>query len=152
MRGFVYAGLLTEEELNRLKGRLGLTTQLSWDLARLDFSSELRESGSAFNERAELRWRLKGDRYRVLLLSDSDVQGEIDGFGLEAVPGPWEAEELAPPTRLIDLKSPQFHPSFEEYPGLGTGPGALRCCVFSREGKAVFLSPRRLEHDEPKTE
>ncbi len=143
MNGFVYRGELRADELEALRARLGLSTTLSWELARLDFAAELRESGSAFGPAGELRWtRLDGERFRVLLLCDAP-QSDIP---LEAVPGTWTQREEV--TKLVNLTAPQFAPQFQEYPRVHAPVARLRCRVFYRDGIAMFVSPREVMSDE----
>lgn len=144
MKGFVYSGILETSALEVLQEQLGLPARLSWDPSRLDFSRELREEGTAFGFRCELRWHLcaKG-MYRVLLLADE----EIPGTSLQPVEGPWEVEERE--IRLIDLREARFTPQFQVYPGIDAPVGKLRCRVFSKGGITMFVSPREVQSHAP---
>lgn len=142
MTGFVYTGHLTEGELQRfLQEHFPNAVRLSWDLARLDFSDDLREAGLCFTAQAEARWSKGPDGYRVLILSDQEISLPQ---GFQPVGGAWETEESA--TRLLPLPTPQFAPQFSEYPG-GWKGGRLRCRAFRRNGTVVFLSPREVIPD-----
>lgn len=143
MKGFVYTGTLSAEELRALRDELGLSTQISWDIARLDFSDELRDAGSAFGPKAELRWeRIDDRRFRVILLTD--VLRE--NVPLEPIEGEWTVEEIK--TRLVDLCASQFSPQFHKYPGVDASSARLRCRVFYRDGVALFVSPQEVIEDE----
>jgi hypothetical protein len=142
MKGFVYTGTLSTEELRALRDELGLSTQISWDLARLDFSDELRDAGSAFGPEAELRWeRIDERRFRVILLTD--VLRE--NVPLEPIEGEWTVEKIE--TLLVDLSASQYSPQFHKYPGVGVSRAGL-CCLFSQDGVALFVSPREVIEDE----
>lgn len=143
MIGFAYSGTLAPEEVQVLRERLGLSTQLSWDLARLDFTKELGDAGTAFSPMCELRWhRRNAERFDVFLLADAFIE-EIP---LQRLSGEWETEERV--IQLVDLRSPQFAPQFHTYPGVNSSRGRLRCRVFYRDGVAVFISPREVISDE----
>lgn len=143
MMGFVYSGTLTTAEIQALRQRLGLSTQLSWDLARLDFSKELRDAGTAFSSTCELRWRRQdAERFHALLLADNAVEVLL----LERASGEWRTEEIT--IQLVDLRSPQFAPQFQVYPTLNSPKARLRCRVFYRDSVAMFISPREVISDE----
>lgn len=143
MTGFVYSGTLTASELQALRQRLGLSAQLSWDLARLDFSAELRDAGAAFSLTRELRWiRQDAERFHVLLLADDATES----LPLERVSGEWTTKEST--IQLVDLDSSQFAPQFQVYPSANSPKARLRCRVFYRDGVAMFISPREVIGDE----
>jgi hypothetical protein len=143
VKGFVYTGTISGEELRALRGKLGLSTQISWDLARLDFSDDLRDAGLAFGPEAELRWeRIDERRFRVILLADESRELPL----LDPIAGEWTLEEIK--TRLVDLCASQFSPQFHKYPGVDASSARLRCRVFYRDGVALFVSPREVIKDE----
>ncbi|MCS7159752.1 MAG: hypothetical protein RMJ19_04705, partial [Gemmatales bacterium] len=69
-QAFVYRGCFRLEQLQALLEKLNPHVYLTWDLAHCDFSRELRENGTAFNDQLEIRWCHTGDYIAVLLLSD----------------------------------------------------------------------------------
>lgn len=143
MTGYVYSGTLTAAELQDLQKRLSLSTQLSCDLARLDFSADPRDAGTAFRSTCELRWRRQdAERFHVLLLADD----AMEALPLESVSGEWETKEVT--TQLVDLESRQFAPQFRVYPIVNSPKARLRCRVFYRDGVAMFISPREVISDE----
>jgi len=140
MTGYVYAGELTAGDFLALfQKQVAGAVCLSWDLARLDFSQEPRAQGTAFSGTAELRWwRLNGERYQVLVLSDEPQEG----LPLEPVPGEWRTEEVV--TQLISTRSARFAPQFHIYPGVDGHQARLRCRLFYRDGLITFISPREV--------
>lgn len=137
-KGYIYHGTLQEEELQKLRARFPGVT-LSFDLAHLDFSGELRDEGSTFGESWEIRWRrLPGGQFDVLVLSEKPVTD----IPLPEVPGPWDVRVVS--TRLLPLSAPWIAPQFSSYPEMEPSPGKLRCAVYVREGVTYFVSPRRV--------
>ncbi|MCS7224046.1 MAG: hypothetical protein NZ959_05755 [Armatimonadetes bacterium] len=137
MTAFAYYATLTEEQLQQLRDELQVNLQVSWDAGQLDFSTTMRDQGCAFNDRCEVRWwRTNDASFQVLVLSD----GEIHSPHLTPVAGNWSCEEQT--IQLIDLKAPQFSPSFDRYPVINSSSGRLRSRVFYRNGVPVFFSMR----------
>lgn len=145
-KGYVYTARVGLEKLQSLLQQLRTRVTLSWDLARLDFSGELREQGTAFNEKLEIRWRKIEDHLQVLVLSDE----AIDLAEFKPVPGHWTIEPMHPekdpnsvPT-LNDLTDRRYSPQFSQYPIIGTEKGDIECRLFYRDDVAVFVSPRNI--------
>lgn len=146
-KGFVYTGTLSEEDLSSLLERLKVAAHFCWSLAELkageDLPDDLKESGTAFNKRCEVRWqRIDENEFRVLVLCD-EPQGELP---LSPAEGEWTTETQE--TQLWNLKEAAINPPFENYPILSALVGKLRCRVFYRDGMAMFLSPREVLRDE----
>lgn len=138
-RGYVYSGILDSQQLQALLEMLALGTVLSWNLARLDFSGDLREGGTAFGPKGEVRWRRHGEgAYAVLALWDE----QVEGLPLEGVPGEWQTEGVI--TSLVNLDAPQFCPQFAFYPQVESKQARLRCRIFLRDGMPMFVSPREV--------
>lgn len=147
MKGYIYAGKVGAEKLRELTQGLPNAVTLSWDLARLDFSGELRDVGCVFNARAEIRWQRVGSDYLVLVLSDEERRN----LGLEEVQGEWEVDEASykqDGMRLIDLNDRRFYPQFEEYPVVQATRARLKGKVFLRDHMPIFVSPREVLKDE----
>jgi hypothetical protein len=145
-QGYVYHAQLSLDELQSLIEQLHVEVVLSWDLVRLDFSGEIRENGSAFNDHLEVRWRKAGAQMSLLVLSDTP----IEQAGLQPVSGNWTREAMyaenepeSIPT-LIALEDKRYAPQFDAYPGINRSRGHLACQTFYRDGIAIFLSPRKL--------
>jgi hypothetical protein len=144
-KGWVYSGELTADALRSLiRSFSGLTT-LSWDLARLDFPTDIepRQAGCAFSPSLEVRWEpVSEGRFRVLVLSDAELTDLPPE--LEPVEGDWQHDEST--LRLVDLDDKRFAPQFSAYPGGGRSDAKLRCRVFSRNGVVTFVSPREVSY------
>lgn len=146
-RGFVYAGTLSERDLKGLLERLKVRVHFAWSLAKLEPGEgppvDLRDNGTAFSDRCEVRWqRLDEDEFRVLVLSDEDY-GDLP---LSAVEGRWTTETQE--TRLWNLEEPAINPSFERYPVVNAKKAKLHCRVFYRDGVVLFISPREVLSDD----
>jgi len=138
---YVYSGILSSSGLRELiQSKLQNSTQLSWDLAHLDFTDELREAGSAFTSKAEIRWRKSDDMwYRVLILSDEPLELPAE---FRQLPGDWRGEEMEKIT-LIDLCSLQFNPQFSMYPN-AESKANIRCVLLYLNDIPIFVSPREV--------
>jgi len=146
-RGFVYTGTLSEKDLKALLERLKVQVHFTWSLAELEPGEgppvDLRDDGTAFNDRCEVRWqRLDEEKFLVWVLSD-EAQ---DGIPLSPAEGGWTTEEQK--TCLWNLKETAIDPSFDQYPTVGREQGKMSCRVFYREGMATFISPREVMPDE----
>lgn len=142
-QGFVYTGTLNAEQLQRLLERLNSAVWLGWDLADINFDRSLRDGGTAFNARCEIRWqRIGNDAFRAWVLSDESVEAAP----LTKVDGEWRTEETT--TRLAPLDASQFNPPFDRYPVAHSAKARLRCRVFFLDGMAVFVSAREVVSDE----
>lgn len=142
-QGFVYTGTLNAEQLQRLLERSNSAVWLSWDLANINFDQTLRDNGTAFNARCEIRWQRVGDDvFRVQVLSDEP----IEGAPLTRIDEEWRTEEIT--TRAVWLDAFQLNPPFDYYPVTHSPRARLRCRVFFLDGMAVFLSVREVMSDE----
>ncbi|GBD36204.1 hypothetical protein HRbin36_01325 [bacterium HR36] len=143
---YVYQARLSPQQLQDLIRQWQCQVIISWDLARLDLSGELRENGTAFKEDLEVRWRKIGDTLSVLVLSDS----ALNHPDLRPVGGKWTRQAMHPendpksiPT-LVALNDKRYKPLFTQYPIIQAEKGHLACELFYRDGVAMFVSPRRI--------
>lgn len=99
------------------------------------FPSNLEEQGAVFGPEGEIRWWRGENGYEAVLLSNQPMAE------MEPLPGNWEGEETV--ITLQDLCEQRVRPNFSSYPH-GKRTGRLQAIVYSRDGMAVFVSPRKL--------
>ncbi len=141
--GFVYTGKFSREELIEFIDKLHERIILSWELSHLNFPEdvELRDAGSAFNCKLEIRWqKMEMERYQVLVLSDIELKSLPES--LERLDGDWKISECV--TQLINLNDKRFNPQFKVYPVVNTPLAKLKCKIFYNNKIPIFISPREV--------
>ena len=144
-RVYVYSRETDEQDLKSLARRMGESVFWMADLSRFQvgkaFPDVFAEKGSVFSSTGEIRWQKKGNAFKIIVISDSP----LDGFSSEEGPkdGIWEAEEEK--VFLQDLKEPRVNPQFKSYPN-GESQGMMRVMAVRRNGLTVAMSPRGIEH------
>ncbi len=98
--------------------------------------TELRDRGSLFGSRGEIRWWKRGNAYEALAILDEPATG------LQPLEGDWQAGDQ--PLLLRSLDDRSISPPFSTYPGVGTN-ARLRVRVCRRDGVAALVSPRSFE-------
>jgi hypothetical protein len=98
--------------------------------------AELRDQGSIFGPRGEIRWWKRGNTYEALAILDEPAPG------LQPQEGDWRAHTRT--LLLRDLDDRGICPPFGTYPGLGTN-ARLRVRMCQRDGVAALVSPRSFE-------
>lgn len=128
---------LPESLISRLGGGL---SHWAADTASLTLAegrpAELRDQGSLFGSRGEIRWWKRGNTYEALAILDEPATG------LQPLEGDWRAEDRTLLLRNLDDRG--ICPSFCVFPGLGTN-GRLKVRMCRRDGVAALVSPRGFE-------
>jgi len=144
--GYVYQGILKENELREIFQCLGKNTiYIIWNLKSIKINvgqpDELYEHGILFNDWCEIRWQRLGEEFQVLVLCDR----EIKDLPLNKLNGEWKTKDEE--IRLVQLNLSKFNPPFESYPITNAPKAKMRCKIFYYNNFAIFVSPREVIND-----
>lgn len=101
--------------------------------------SDLKEHGSAFNQRGEVRWMKTPSGWEAMVLLDDRA-----AIALGAEPERWPAREGR--VILQPLTDRQVCPPFQKYPD-GKPAGSLIVRVIAHPSGWILLSPREFEQN-----
>lgn len=97
--------------------------------------------GRVFSDSGEARWEEKDNKYNVLVLTENKIENLPYGF-FEAG-GNWDVEANKK-VYLAPLNMGCISPKFNEYP---KDAKYLMVCFYKKDGRNVFISPRRFENE-----
>ncbi len=145
--GYVYAGRLNAGELADAIQDLSPRAHFVWDRETFEAGEgcpgNLRDAGTAFNDRCEIRWQRTPDGgFLVWVLSDDLLPDAL----LPAVEERWETTSHV--VCLFSRLEKRIDPCFRTYPVVDRPMAALRCRVFYRSSVPTFVSPREVMSDE----
>lgn len=146
--GYVYAGTLEVEELERIIKELFSEEGAFYIKEEIDDyqiyeglpeHGEIPKKGRIFSDKGEVRWEERNDgKLGVLILAEEAL--ETLPIGIAEVNGDWAVERNK--IYLVPPGMGHISPKFDDYP---KGARRMAVCFYKEKGKNVFISPRRFE-------
>jgi len=149
MTGYVYSGCVDEKLLMSLisdyfegEETYHFSQSIELYIPKVGLPSEISSQGQVFSKKGEIRWEEENKGYRVILISESKFTAFPDM--LTPLNDIWETEKNA--IYLTPPDAPHVFPKFERYPRQADdNVPKLNIIVYSKEGRATFVSPRGFE-------